>query len=67
MDERTCDCTLENITGDSACSIANGRTMAISGVEVDFSGTSCANPCVTVTVRGRSVQMSLEDAVAMLW
>ncbi|ACL03572.1 hypothetical protein Dalk_1875 [Desulfatibacillum aliphaticivorans] len=64
---KTYECVFENVTIDTDCGIPNGGTITVNGVEVDFSSTSCVNPYVTVTVRGRSVQMSLEDAVAMLW
>ena len=63
---KTYECVFENVAIDADCGIPNGGTITVNGVEVDFSGASCAYPYVTVTVKGRSVQMSLEDAVAML-
>ena len=63
---KTYECVFENVTIDTACGIPNGGIITINGIEMDFEGTTCASPNVTVTVRGRSVEMSLEDAVAML-
>ena len=60
------ECTLYNVTIDPACGIPNGGAMDINGVTLNFSSTTCDNPVVTATVKGVSMELSLEDAINLL-
>ena len=61
---KTYNCTFIDVVIDPDCGIPTGGVITVNGIPVDFSGTTCENPVVTVTVRGRSVELSLAEAMA---
>jgi len=63
---KTYEFIFEDVTLDTACGIPDGGTITVNGIPMDFSATTCENPTVIVTIRGRQVELSLDDALNLV-
>ena len=64
-DEQDYEAAFENIMIDPTCGLPTSGTLTVNGIEMDFSGTTCENPSVSVTYNGVTVVVSLEEAMAI--
>ncbi|MBU2488526.1 MAG: hypothetical protein KKA60_03955 [Proteobacteria bacterium] len=65
MGGETYTCVAAGLVIDPDCGVPIAGTLEINGITLDFSGTTCENPNVTVLVHGFPVTLSLEEAAAL--
>lgn len=56
----------QNITIDPTCGLPNSGTLTVNDVQMDFSETTCEDPVVEATYMGITVELSLEEAIAII-